>query len=94
MMESLLQLEEQKLLVLLIRFRTRKFIDEFSNINEMDVTQELDSQRLGDIENQSVIDLADFRAAHCTSCAGEGCYGYYFKAVAEGNCALCEKDDG
>lgn len=71
----------------------RKFIDEFSNINEMDVTQELDSQRLGDIGNQSVIDLADFRAAHCTSCAGEGCYGYYFKAVAEENCALCEEDD-
>lgn len=71
----------------------RKFIDEFSNIGKMDVTKELDSRRIRDIENQPVLSLADFRAAHCSSCAHEGCYGYYFKAVGENSCTLCEEND-
>jgi len=70
----------------------RKFINEYGQVLE-DVTKELDAQRIRDIEKRTFLSLDDFRAAHCSFCPDDGCYGYYFKAVAEGTCGLCEDDD-
>jgi len=71
----------------------RKFIDEFAKISADDVTRDLDSRRIRDIEKGKFWGLADFRAAHCSSCADEGCYGYYFRAVGESGCVVCEDHD-
>jgi len=71
----------------------RKFIDESAKISDEDVTKELDSRRIRDIEKGTFLSLADFRAAHCSSCADEGCSGYYFKAVADVSCGICEDNE-
>jgi len=70
----------------------RKYIDKFSQILDDDVTRELDIQRISDIEKSARLSLADFTAAHCSFCRDEGCNGYYFKAVSEGSCDMCEDD--
>lgn len=71
----------------------RRFIDEFAKVSVNDVTRELDDQRIRDIEKGTYLSMADFRAAHCSSCADKGCHGYYFKAVGESSCVICEDDD-
>jgi len=70
----------------------RKFINEFGQIVE-DTRRELDIKRIRDIEKTSFMSLSDFRAAHCSSCAKDGCYGYYFQAVAQIMCNMCEDDE-
>ena len=70
----------------------RKFINECAEIGDEDVTRELDSRRIRDIEKGTGLSLADFTAAHCSSCTDEGCYGYYFKAVGENDCVVCEDE--
>lgn len=70
----------------------RKFITEDGSIVD-DVTRELDAQRIRDIEEKSILSLDEFKQAHCSGCASEGCDGLYFAAVADGVCdVICEEE--
>ena len=55
-----------------------------------DVTKELDEQRIKEIEKFSFLSIDEFKAAHCSSCPGDDCTGYYFNAVARG---VCEEEE-
>lgn len=68
---------------------TRKFITENYDIVD-DVTKELDEKRIKAIEKYSFLSINDFKAAHCSSCAAEGCNGYYFNAIAK---SVCNEDE-
>lgn len=70
----------------------RKYINKFAEIIDDDMTKELDDQRIRDIEKSARLSMADFTAAHCSSCPDEGCNGYYFKAVNEEGCDMCIDD--
>ncbi len=72
----------------------RKFINEDGEIID-DVTKELDTQRIKDIEMKSILSLDEFKQAHCSGCASEGCGGNYFAAIADGICdvsVVCDND--
>lgn len=70
----------------------RKFIDEFGMIVD-DITRQLDEKRIDDIQKAKYLSLEEFRASHCSSCPDDGCYGYYFKAVAGSVCNLCHDEE-
>ena len=63
----------------------RKYINENYEIID-DVTRELDEQRIKEIEKFSFLSIDEFKAAHCSSCPGDDCTGYYFNAIAGGVC--------
>mmetsp|Transcript_29569 Transcript_29569/g.45139 ORF Transcript_29569/g.45139 Transcript_29569/m.45139 type:complete len:489 (-) Transcript_29569:309-1775(-) len=70
----------------------RKFIREDGSIVN-DVTRELDAQRIRDIEEKSILSLDEFKQAHCSGCASDGCDGLYFAAVADGVCdVMCDEE--
>jgi len=64
----------------------RKFITKDYDIID-EVTKELDEKRIQEIEKFSFLSLDEFKSAHCSSCASEGCNGYYFHAIAGEVCA-------
>jgi hypothetical protein len=80
---------------------TRKYIDENAEI--MDVNNELDSIRIRDIEEKTILSFKRFLSAHCSSCPGEDdnidentgksskteCDGLYFAGVATDICDIC-----
>ena len=74
----------------------RKYINEEGEIID-DVTSELDAMRIKEIEEKSILSLDEFKQAHCSGCASEGCGGNYFTAIAPHVCdfAMCveEGDD-
>ncbi len=67
----------------------RKFINEKNEIVE-EITKELDEQRIKEIEKFSFLSIDEFKAAHCSSCPGDDCQGFYFNAVAAG---VCEEEE-
>ncbi len=67
----------------------RKFITEDYDIVD-EVTKELDERRIQEIEKYSFLSLDEFKSAHCSSCASEGCNGYYFHAIAG---EVCSEDE-
>lgn len=65
----------------------RRFIDEFHKFHD-DVTQEMDRQRIRDIETKGHLTMDSFHRAHCSACADPdaNCSGGYFCAVAPEIC--------
>lgn len=70
----------------------RKYISSDYEIIDS-ITKDLDNQRIRDIEEKTVLSLSEFKAAHCSSCAEEGCRGSYFQTVAYDVCDMCIDDD-
>jgi len=70
---------------------SRRFINENGQIKSK-VTQELDNERIQDIEKKTFLSLGKFRAAHCSSCPDdtETCDGGYFRGIAPEICENCD----
>jgi hypothetical protein len=66
---------------------TRKFVTQNFDIVD-EVTRELDEERIKTIEKSTFLSVGEFKSAHCSSCPGEGCNGYYFNAIAKNICDL------
>ena len=57
------------------------------------VTKEIDDERISDFERKTFLSLAEFRAAHCSSCPDKGCNGLYFSAIAGNICDSSELEN-
>ena len=69
----------------------RVFIDDSGSVVSP-VIGELDSMRIRDIENKTILSFGVFRAAHCCSCPNDqgSCSGGYFRALAPEVCTCGE----
>ena len=71
----------------------RKYISEDGEIID-EVTKELDAMRIAEIESKTILSLDEFKEAHCSGCASEGCGGIYFSAIAGDICdVMCVEDE-
>ena len=67
----------------------RRFINGNGDIVQ-NVTSEIDTQRIRDIEDKTLLKFSEFRKAHCSACPDEdggSCSGGYFLAIAPEICS-------
>mmetsp|Transcript_21248 Transcript_21248/g.59096 ORF Transcript_21248/g.59096 Transcript_21248/m.59096 type:complete len:126 (+) Transcript_21248:507-884(+) len=66
---------------------TRRYITDKGTIVDP-VTRELDRRRIADMNRKTLLQLGEFRKAHCPACPSDNCSGGYFAALAP---EVCEK---
>ena len=63
----------------------RRYIDAEGQIIS-EISRTLDAQRIREIEANTLLQLSEFRKAHCSACPSSSCQGGYFRALAPEIC--------